>query len=95
MKPAQSLIALLQFVGVCQIVFGLLIVQLPYDDAASDILPQIRDKQVRSTVTLWHLRTVNMARWWCICSGAASLCLATALIAALRHAGQNTPKASL
>jgi len=85
MKLTQSLIALIQFVAICQIVFGLVFVPLNFESGESAIIPQIRDERVAETVVAWHQRTILTAQRWCLWSGVVTFCLATGVARSLRR----------
>ena len=87
MKLVHSLLALIQFVALGQIVYGLIIVEVVYSTPESAILPFIPEND-RSRVEHWHRNTVDTTKSWCVWSGITTFGLATGVIIALRRSAK-------
>ena len=75
MKLIQSLLAVVQFLSLCQIAFLVMFFRLLTD--SSDIPNHIQEEWVRTGVEAWHTRTVNTAVDWGIGFGVATFVLST------------------
>lgn len=105
MKATQSLLALIQLLAVCQILFGAAGLYVLYEDQVSNLGAQFGNQEghlqraypgaksnLWEHVQRWHKHTIEVTRIWCFVSGVAIFALATGASLRLRGPSNSNTK---
>jgi hypothetical protein len=101
MKLVQSLLACIQLLAICQLIFGLMVVDAVSDGHDSSMATQfeVQERYVRmhvpdyrsglwGNVQRWHRRTATITRRWCIISGGLLFAASTSVVYLLRSSNK-------